>query len=31
MHNTLPSWNDMPVRQAMLDLVAEAGKSFRDI
>jgi hypothetical protein len=31
MHYTLPSRNDTPVRQAIPDLVAEAGKSFRDI
>jgi hypothetical protein len=31
IHNTLPSWNDTPVRQAILDFVAEAGEVFRDI
>jgi hypothetical protein len=24
-------WNDTPVRQAILDFVAEAGENFRDI
>jgi hypothetical protein len=31
MDDTLPSRNDTPVRQAILDFAAEAGESFRDI
>jgi len=31
MHDTLPSRNDTPVRQAILEFAAEAGESFRDI
>jgi hypothetical protein len=31
MDYTLPGRNDTPVRQAILDFVAEAGENFRDI
>jgi hypothetical protein len=31
MDDTLPSRNDTPVRQAILDFAAKAGESFRDI